>query len=636
MRRFLKRAGGVATIGLGAALLPLLAAAPASAAPGLQPAPTVTPNPVPTAASNFTLSNGTCDGTAGAGWRVQTFIVNAGVDISTLVFDQGPGSDTVGTDRDNSDGSIRSALWKDNAPGTGYEPAASPAGLINPSDLQGFDFSNAGWVLTDSAYQIGYACLDPVGNINQWWVQTVTIDGAPTAGNFMTVGAVPPAPGNVAATAQSQQCTVTFDPVTANPAVSGYTVTATPPSGPAITQGGSASPIVVGGLTNNTTYQLTVTASNGAGTSAASSPAVPCTPTGTLNAPTGVTVAVSSVAGPDSATVSWTPPAGNTPPENPLDYTVEVTGPVPSTQTVPFGTNTASLSALTPGSYSVVVTANYSGGNTRPSSPATTFVVNPDGTLFQDIDVTRPVGALVLTQVCGSNAAFPASTFPSGTPVGFPNGVPEVPAQNASVVGAPTTGGLAPTTVEEGARPATSDPVRPGYPYPTDANGVPIPTYPTHCGLDLGPSRFITNGPGAGQFFAATGVLNQVTVVDTRDSAPSPTDWTATGQATQFVSATDANDSFSARQLGWTPMVSSFTMPFPDGNGGTYTPNPLAGPNVDPNSTVANTSALEAARVLASAEDGLGTTVLDSRLRVLIPVTADAGVYESTLTITTI
>lgn len=622
----------MAALGLGATMLPLLAASPAAAVSGPQPAPTVTPNPVATNATNFTLSNGTCDGTGGAGWRVQTYILNVGVDPLTLAFDQGVGSSQVGTDQNASDGTIQAPLYKGNAPGTGYNPAASPAGLINPADLAGFNFSAASWTLTDGAYQIGYACINELGVPMQSWSQTVTIDAAPTAGNFMVVGSAPGAPTGVNATAQSQQCTVSFTPPSGS--VSNYTVTATPAAGAPVTQTGPSSPIVVGGLTNNTAYSITVTATNAAGTSAASSPPVSCTPVGSLNPPTNVQVSVASVSGPDSATVTWTAPAPNSPPENPANYTVAVTGPTPSTQTVAFGTNTASITNLAQGAYSVVVTANYSGGNTRAAAPQT-FTVNPDGTLFQNIDVTRPVGALVLTQVCNSHAAFPANSLPTGTPVGFPNGMPAVPPLDPSIVGSPTAGGLAPTTVEDGARPTTSDPVRADYPYPTDVNGVPTPTYPTHCGLDLGPARFINRGPGAGQFFAATGVINQVTVVDTRDAAPTVTDWTATGQATQFVSETDANDVFSAKQLGWTPVVSSFTQPFPDGNGGTYTPNPVAGPNVDPNSTVANTSALDIARTLASADDGLGTTVLDARVRVLIPVTADAGRYESTLTITT-
>lgn len=640
MRKLLKRAGALAIVGLGSTLVPLLAATPASAAPGAQPAPSVTPNPVPTAASNFALSNGTCDGTGGDGWRVQTFIVNTGVDVGTLVFDQGPFSDRVGSDRDNSDNTIASPLWKDNAPGTGYEPAAAPAGLINPTDLSSFDFSNAGWVLTDGSYQIGYVCLDPLSNVSQWWAQTVTVDTTPGGGsNFLAVGLRAPAPSIVTVAPGNGQAVIDFTGTGADnwtAQVSTVSGDFSPGNlvGSSTTATADTQNITVTGLMNGQTYYVRVVA-NKAGFAPVPSAQATATPVADLFGPTGVSVSVSAVAGPDSAVVSWTPPTGNSPPTDPTNYTVALTGPVASTQTVAFGTNTATFPGLTQGAYTVTVTANYPGGVARPA-PAVSFVVNPDGSLFQNIDVTRPVGALVLTQVCATNAAFGEDVFPTGTPAGFPDGMPAVAAASPSVVGAPSTGGTDPTTLKDG---VVLDPRADEYPYPTDVNGVSNPTYPTHCGLNLGPAEFVTRGAGAGQFFAATGVLNQVTIVDTRDSSPTGAtgpDWTVTGQASQFLSETDANDFFSAKQLGWTPRVTSFTTPFPDGNGGTYTPDPQRGDNVDPNSTVANTSALEIARTMASAENGLGTTVLDARVRVLIPVTADAGRYESQLTITTI
>ena len=172
----------------------VMTARSASAADGAQVAPTLTPSPVATSMEDFGLSNGACDGTGGDGWRVQTFIVNDGVNLSTLVFDQGPFSDRVGTDRDNSDGSIRAPLWKGGAPGTGYNPAASPAGLINPSDLSAFDFSDAGWTLTDDQYQIGYACLDEMSALRQWWSLTVTIDADASPNPFMAIAVEEPAP----------------------------------------------------------------------------------------------------------------------------------------------------------------------------------------------------------------------------------------------------------------------------------------------------------------------------------------------------------------------------------------------------------------------------------------------------------
>lgn len=206
-----------------AVMASLMVTTTAQAADGPQTAPTLAPSPVPTAADTFALGNGSCDGTGGAGWRVQTFIVNAGVDLSTLVFDQGPFFDRVGSDRDNSDGTIRSPLWKGAAPGTGYNPAASPAGLINPVDLASFSFDGDGWVLPDGQYQIGYACLDELTTLRQWWSLTVTIDADASPGPFMSIATDPvPEDTSVALSASPTSSTV-GDSVT-------FTATVTPSS----------------------------------------------------------------------------------------------------------------------------------------------------------------------------------------------------------------------------------------------------------------------------------------------------------------------------------------------------------------------------------------------------------------------
>ena len=196
MRRLLKRAGGVAALGLAATLLPLMAASPASAAPGPQPPPSVTPNPVALSTTNFTLSSGTCDGTGADGWRVQTYILNSGVNPLTLAFDQGVGSAQVGTDRDNSNGSIQSPLFKGNVTGTGYNPgglACRPHQPRRPRrvQLQQRRLDPDRWSVPDRL-----RVIDPSGVPTQSWSQTVTIDAAPIAagGNFMVVGAAPGAP----------------------------------------------------------------------------------------------------------------------------------------------------------------------------------------------------------------------------------------------------------------------------------------------------------------------------------------------------------------------------------------------------------------------------------------------------------
>lgn len=223
-----------------AALAGLLTASAAHAANGAQPTPTLTPSPVPTASTNFALSNGSCDGTGAAGWRVQTFIVNGGVDLSTLTFESGVAQDQVGTDQDNANGSIRAPLFKGNAAGTGFIPAASPSGLINPSDLSGFNFASAAWVLTDGVYQIGYACVDEMSLIRQWWSITVTIDADASPAAFLTVG------GSTGTT-------------TTTTSGGGSTTTST-------TTGGGSTTTIGGGSTTTTIVGTTTTAPGGSTT----------------------------------------------------------------------------------------------------------------------------------------------------------------------------------------------------------------------------------------------------------------------------------------------------------------------------------------------------------------------------------
>ena len=90
--------------------------------------------------------------------------------------------------------------------------------------------------------------------------------------------ALPPgAPPDAAATAGDGQATVSFTApaATGGAPVTSYTVTGSPDGQ---TVSGAASPIVVTGLTNGTTYTFTVMATNVAGTGPPSAPSNPITP----------------------------------------------------------------------------------------------------------------------------------------------------------------------------------------------------------------------------------------------------------------------------------------------------------------------------------------------------------------------
>jgi len=115
-------------------------------------------------------------------------------------------------------------------------------------------------------------------------------------------------PTGVTATAGYGQAIVSFLAPTSNSAsaITGYTVTSSPGN---ITVTGTASPIIVTGLSYGTAYTFTVTASNIVGSSLPSAPSnsVTLAPPTTLAAPTGVV----AVSGNGQATVSFTAPAFN-------------------------------------------------------------------------------------------------------------------------------------------------------------------------------------------------------------------------------------------------------------------------------------------------------------------------------------
>ncbi|WP_337842696.1 Ig-like domain-containing protein [Rheinheimera sp.] len=99
--------------------------------------------------------------------------------------------------------------------------------------------------------------------------------------SFTVAPVVPGAPAAPVATAGNQEASVAFSaPVfTGGNAISGYTVTVSPPDVAPVS--GAASPIVVTGLTNGVAYTFTVEAENSAGSGAASAASNSVTPAAT-------------------------------------------------------------------------------------------------------------------------------------------------------------------------------------------------------------------------------------------------------------------------------------------------------------------------------------------------------------------
>jgi hypothetical protein len=393
---------------------------------------------------------------------------------------------------------------------------------------------------------------------------------------------------------------VTFTgPAGANPPVTQYTATATPSGGgTAVTATGAASPITVTGLTNLTSYDVTVRATNSVGDSPESNQV-----SGTPGKPavSGLTATPS----PNAVDLDWNDVTGS--PTFTVDHCTDPgvnshcdTGDA-GFATTSTATSSASIGGLTPGTlYTFTV---YYPESFKASTTATPL---SDSILVQEVSATRPGGALVLTQVCGRYGALPEE----GPSTGFPGGF---------TAEAATTGGTAPTLGD-----GSPDPNFPDYPNPAD------PNYPTHCSLDLGTAQLVTSGTGAGQFFAASGRLNQVTVVDTRDT---DTVWTVNFQMGQFSDVTDTKH-FSGNQLGWTN-TSTDTGPFTDGEGNPYDQDVDDDAPVAPNTSGAGGAGTSQA-VAHCAADGscLGIATIDARIKLLIPIHALSGDYTGQLTIT--
>ena len=613
MIRTRKRAlAGCLALAVSASVLGILGGAPAAHAAGtLQGTAGMTPGSG-ISSTNFTLSlpsGASCGGdSSNAGYRVGSYMVPQSVDPSTLQFStiSGPLPTGIGA-------SFRQPLYTpigDSFVAEQTADASTPGGPGPIVSTLQFQFAQGGFAPGDipaGVYNIGIACyLGPPSatQMKEFWNTTVTVTtnaaGGPAQISW-TFGSIPAAPVLTAVTPGVSQLTAAFTSTPSTPATTGFTASATPTGGGAtITANGAASPIVIPGLINGTAYNVTVHATNGPGNSPESNQL-----TGTPAAPPVANLAaVPGAPGSGIVQVSWDPPPAG---PAPTGYNV-VVSPAAGTTVTSTGPESADVSGLVEGTlYTFTVTPTYAGGHV--GTPASVQASpSASAVLMQEITVTRPDGVLVLTQVCGTNGPLGASPASLGFPA--------LPAVDEDLVG------TAPTLGANGT--GGADPEFPEYPLPDD------PTYPTHCGIALGTAKLVTSGPGAGQFFAANGVLNQVTVVDTRDTDPG---WTVNGTMGTFSAGPGLT--FSGSQLGWEPAAQD-TAAFTDSNGVGYDQVAAGGPIVAPNS--ANASGLSTGRVLgsAAATDGLGIAKLDARIKLLIPVFAFSGNYTGTLTLSAI
>jgi hypothetical protein len=206
---------------------------------------------------------------------------------------------------------------------------------------------------------------------------------APTQNNT-GIPTAPSVPTSVSATAGDASATVTFSAPASNGGapVTSYTVTSTPDN---VVATGATSPIVVGGLANNTAYTFTVTATNSAGTSTASaaSNVVTPTPASSPGAPSGLV----ATPGDGRVNLSWVapPPVSGAPV---TDYIVQyrLTG---ASAWTPVDEGSTATTALVTGltdnlSYDFTVIAVNSGGPGPPSAVTSTTPTAQPAQLLPD------------------------------------------------------------------------------------------------------------------------------------------------------------------------------------------------------------------------------------------------------------
>ncbi|SMF60721.1 Putative Ig domain-containing protein [Xaviernesmea oryzae] len=214
---------------------------------------------------------------------------------------------------------------------------------------------------------------------------SVGIGSASAASSSVTPAAVPGAPTIGSATAGNGQALVAFSAPSSNggAAIISYTVTSSPGG---LTGTGGASPIVVAGLTNGTSYTFTVTATNSIGTGSASAASNSITPVAPLQAPIAGNVSANVAANSSANPVTLALSGGA------ATSVAVATGPA-------HGTATASDTAITytptsgySGSDSFTYTASNAVGT---SAPATVSVTISAPTLsFSPPSGTLPAGVV--------------------------------------------------------------------------------------------------------------------------------------------------------------------------------------------------------------------------------------------------
>jgi hypothetical protein len=232
-----KAIAGIASIILGATLLPLMFTSPASGATNNGTA-TLTQSSG-TGATNFTINLGgsaSCPGDANAGYRWQTFMIPAAADIDATLTFGSSGPTAVGSE-------FRQPLFDvSGSPVVAKLPdiAVAPATTGGISGIPNFNFQVfAPGDIPNGTYKIGVACTLGVASATQlksYWSQQITITNDPTNTDNAQVDWIVSAPVQTTTTTAAPTTTTTAAPTTTTTAAPTTTTTAAPtPNFPAPT-----------------------------------------------------------------------------------------------------------------------------------------------------------------------------------------------------------------------------------------------------------------------------------------------------------------------------------------------------------------------------------------------------------------
>jgi len=319
-------------------------------------------------------------GTAGADYNVIPMTPDAGVLTPDATLGSGPHRYTATSNitlaSPNGGGNGQPLEVQVKASGAARVLTVAGAEVTIPDGMWwwghfSYDSASDEWILDDSGGGGGATTIAAVtglqGELDSLDTRvtaletlTGTTPGAPTAPTIGTVTATGPGQVTVAFTAPASN---------GGAAITGYTVTSSPGG---ITASGTASPIVVSGLTGGTSYTFTVTARNSVGVSSPSAASSAVTVVGVPGAPT-IGTATAGAAGSGQVSVAFTAPASN----GGSGITGYTATSSPGGVTGTGASSPITVSGLNPGTgYTFTVTATNALG-TGPASAASNSVTPP-------------------------------------------------------------------------------------------------------------------------------------------------------------------------------------------------------------------------------------------------------------------